>query len=238
MVMMCRRSRRLISPTRAASVVVLPEPVGPQTMTIPRPSPARSSRSDVRPRGRHARHLQRQRADAGRGASSLTMQVHAESDVAVPVRRVDRVRVAERLEVPRREQRRDRVLDFFRAERRCAYRDELAVHSHRRRSPCDQEEVGAIACEQGREPGAQCARAGPKWCRVRTRPARQPHDRGSRNVHKCLSERLAESLLTDADRFGPRQPWFYPGVATVGASFPFGTSMGRDRRVDKPRSAT
>ena len=36
MVMMCRASRRLISFTSAASVVVLPDPVGPPMSTRPR----------------------------------------------------------------------------------------------------------------------------------------------------------------------------------------------------------
>ena len=43
MVTMCRASRRLISSTSAASVVVLPDPVGPPTSTSPRGSCASSS---------------------------------------------------------------------------------------------------------------------------------------------------------------------------------------------------
>ena len=78
MVTMCLRSRRLISSTNAASVVVLPMPVAPPMST--RPRGMRDSAST--PVGRFSPASRggcgRQHADGGGGAAPLAMEVDAE----------------------------------------------------------------------------------------------------------------------------------------------------------------
>ena len=78
MVTMCRASRRLISSTSAASVVVLPDPVGPPISTRPRGRCVSSSTLGGKSERRQARHARRQRAERRRGPAALAMQVDAE----------------------------------------------------------------------------------------------------------------------------------------------------------------
>ena len=79
MVMMWRASRRLISLTSAASVVVLPEPVGPPTRTRPRGSRVSASIDGGRPSEAKRGTVGRQAADRRRGAAALVVQVDAEA---------------------------------------------------------------------------------------------------------------------------------------------------------------
>ena len=78
-VMMCRASRRLISSTSAAIVVVLPAPVAPPISTRPRPSDDSGVDFGRQRQLRQAWHSRRQHPDGGRGAAALAMQVHAEA---------------------------------------------------------------------------------------------------------------------------------------------------------------
>ena len=78
-VTMCRASRRLISSTSAASVVLFPEPVGPPMSTRPRGSRAAVRPPAGKPERRQPRHTRRQQAHGGRGPAALAMQVDPES---------------------------------------------------------------------------------------------------------------------------------------------------------------
>jgi hypothetical protein len=115
MVMMCFASRRLISLTRAASVVVLPDPVGPPTRTRPR---GRRVNADARgqPERGEARHRRRQTPDRG-GAAAFVMQVDAKAaEIGDAQRSVGDADVAKRLARVRR-QPHDGVGDLLAAER-------------------------------------------------------------------------------------------------------------------------
>ena len=86
---MWRASRRLISSTSAASVVVLPEPVGPPISTSPRGSCASSSTVGGRPSVARRGTRVRQQPDRRRGAAALAVQVDAEpADAGDAERRV------------------------------------------------------------------------------------------------------------------------------------------------------
>ena len=116
-VMMWRASRRLISFTSAASVVVLPEPVGPPTSTRPR-EPRQRFDGRRQTERREPRHHGREAADRRRGAAALVMQVDAE---AAEIRRAERAVGDAGLAIHpprvRRQRGRHRVLDLLAAER-------------------------------------------------------------------------------------------------------------------------
>ena len=79
MVMMWRVSRRLISFTSAAIVVVFPDPVGPPIRTSPRGSRLSASTLRRQAEAGQTGHRRRQPADRRRGAAALVMQVDAEA---------------------------------------------------------------------------------------------------------------------------------------------------------------
>ena len=78
MVMMCSWRSRLIRSIIAASVVDLPEPVGPVTSTNPRGFLVKSSSTGGRPSELERRHLLRDQAEGRADRGALEVGVHAE----------------------------------------------------------------------------------------------------------------------------------------------------------------
>ena len=145
MVMMWRASRRLISLTSAASVVVLPDPVGPPTRTRPRGRRVSASTLGGRFEGAKRGTVDGSRRIAAAGAAALVMQVDAEAaEVGRPERAVGDADVAIRLARVRRQRRHDRVRDFLAAERRLVERrhDAPSIADRRRRAGHEQQIAG------------------------------------------------------------------------------------------------
>ena len=129
-VTMCLASRRLISSTMAASVVVLPEPVGPPTSTRPRGSCASSSTVGGRPsvanRGTRAGSSRTAAAARPRSRCRLMRKRPMPGD---PERRVGHPHVPILPTRVRREGRQHGFLDVEPVERSLRQRNDLAVHA-------------------------------------------------------------------------------------------------------------
>ena len=81
-VRMCSWRVSLIRSSIAASVVDLPEPVGPVTSTKPRGFFVKSSSTGGRPSELELRHVVRDQAEGGRERGALEVRVHAEAGLA------------------------------------------------------------------------------------------------------------------------------------------------------------
>ena len=156
---MCRASRRLISSTSAASVVVLPEPVGPPIRTSPRGSCASSFDGRRQAERGEARHARRQQPDRRRGAAALAMQVDPEpADARDPEGRVGDVRVAVDAPRVRRQRRQHRFLDVHAVERPLGERLDAAVDAY---ATAARRRRAAVAAVHARPARAASARAAP-----------------------------------------------------------------------------
>ena len=190
MVTMWRASRWLISLTSAASVVVLPDPVGPPTRT--RPRGRRVERFDVgrQVQGRKAGHGGRQAPYRRRRSSALVMEVDPEApDVRRPERAVRDADVAVLLSGVRRQRRRDRVLDLLAAQRRFVERRHDAVHADRRRRAGHEKQIAAGPFDDLHQPPAQASG-------LQRRPLRRRGSRAPRSSRGAP----AFSSLTSASR--------------------------------------
>ena len=191
--MMWRASRRLISLTSAASVVVFPEPVGPPTST--RPRGRRRERFDARRQAerREARHRRRQAADRRGGAPALVMQVDPEAaEIGRAERRRRRCRRRVRLARVRRQRRNDGVRDLLAAQRRFVERRHDAVDPQRRRRAGHQQQIAGGPFDDLFQPPAQ-----PRGLGV-VRGADARRGRACRDVERCGAP--AFSSVTSASR--------------------------------------
>jgi hypothetical protein len=157
---MCRASRRLISSTSAASVVVLPEPVGPPIRTSPRGRWVRSSTVGGSPsdasRGTRAGSA---RSAARGGPTALAVQVDPEASQALHAERPVRdLRLAVDAPRVRRQRRQHRLFDVDAVERTFSQRADPAVHPDRRGGAGHQQEIAAPGIRQQPQPGLDPAR--------------------------------------------------------------------------------
>ena len=158
MVTMWRASRWLISLTSAASVVVLPDPVGPPTRTRPRGRRVSASMLGGRFRDAKRGTVGRQAPYRRRRSSALVMQVDPEAaDVRRPERAVGDADVAVLLSGVRRQRRHDRVLDLLAAQRRVVERRHDAVDADRRRRAGHEQQIAAGPFDDLHQPPAQAS---------------------------------------------------------------------------------
>ena len=142
MVTMWRASRRLISSTRAASVVVLPEPVGPPTRTSPRGSRVRPSTPGGRPReARRGGCDGRARTAAAARPRSRWRLIAEAAEPRMRYERIGDPALAVGARGAPREHRQHRLLDLVARERRLGEREEAAVDSNGRRRSGDEQQI-------------------------------------------------------------------------------------------------
>ena len=157
MVMMWRASRRLISSTSAASVVLLPDPVGPPSSTSPRGSCASGSTCGGRSSVDEPRHADRQQPDRRGGPAAFAMQVDPEPpEPGHAERRVGDLRVAILPPRVRRERRQDRILDVQAVERPFGERRRPCPSTRNGgRRPGDEQQIAAVLLGQDVQPALE-----------------------------------------------------------------------------------
>ena len=150
---MWRASRRLISSTSAASVVVLPEPVGPPMRTSPRGSCASSSTAGGRPSvARRGTRVGSSRTAAAARPRSRCRLIAEAAEAGDAERGVGDARLAILPPRVRRQRRQHRLLDVEAVERPFGERDDLAVDANRRRRAGHEQQVAAVARGQQPQP--------------------------------------------------------------------------------------
>ena len=137
----------------AATVVVLPDPVGPQTSSRPRGSRASAVMSWLNPSRAERRHRRRQGADGRRHAPAFEVEVHPEAaQLAFREREIDRVAALELALEPRRYQRFGGAGDGAGRQIDAVHGVQAALGPHHRRAPGDEQQIAAVQFAHGPQP--------------------------------------------------------------------------------------